>query len=332
MKIDWTPLRALVETPKRFVLTTHVRPDADALGSELAMAGLLEQLGNSVRIINASPVPARLKFLDPQGKCLQLGYQITEEHALEADVHLILDTSAWGQLAEMGRVFRKTQAVKVVVDHHASSEDLGAIDLKDVQAEATGALVFQFAEEMGLSITPSIATALYCAIATDTGWFRFSSTTSQTMRTIASLIDFGAEPSVLYPLLYEQSTLSRIKLSGRALTRMMQDCDGRLAWTYVTLVDYRETGAEPADTEDLVNECLAIAGVEAAFILIEQQNGNLKASLRCRGPLDVARIAEQFGGGGHRQAAGTMLPGPLADAQKMILASMKAMLAGSSPT
>jgi phosphoesterase RecJ-like protein len=222
-------------------------------------------------------------------------------------------------------VFRKTQAAKVVIDHHSSAEDLGALDLKDVDAEATGALVFQFAEWMGLKITPPIALAMFAAIATDTGWFRFASTTSETLRTIASLIDAGAQPAALYRQLYEQYTLARLKLAGRTLTRMMQDCDGRLAWTYVTLVDYRETGAQPPDTEDLVNECLTIAGVEAAFILIEQNNGNVKASLRSRGALDVARVAEQFGGGGHKQAAGTILPGPLADAQNKVLPAMKAL-------
>src|SRR5579872_2530340 len=191
MKIDWTPLREIIASKNRFVLTTHVRPDADAIGSEIAMAGLLEQLGKDVRIVNASPVPPRLEFIDPDKKCLQLGSQVNEAEALDTDVHMILDTSAWGHLAEVGRVFKKTAAVKVVVDHHVFAEDLGALNLKDTDAEATGALVFQFAQEMQLSITPTIGTAMFAAIATDTGWFRFPSTTSQTMQTIASLIDFG---------------------------------------------------------------------------------------------------------------------------------------------
>ena len=325
MKIDWTPLREIIDSKKRFVLTTHVRPDADAIGSEVAMAGLLDQLGKEVRIVNASPVPPRLAFLDPDKKCLQLGTQVSEAEALDTDVHMILDTSAWGQLAEVGRVFKKTAAVKVVIDHHIFAEDLGALNLKDTEAEATGALVFQFAQEMNLAITPTIGTAIFAAIATDTGWFRFPSTTSETMRTIASLIDLGILPAVVYRQLYEHCTLGRIKLVGRALTRMMLDCGGKLAWTYVTLVDYRETGAEPPDTEDLVNECLTVEGIEAAFILIEQTNGNIKASLRSRSHLDVSQIAGKFGGGGHKQAAGTILPGPLAVAQAKILTAMKTL-------
>ncbi|MGQ0635911.1 MAG: DHH family phosphoesterase [Planctomycetaceae bacterium] len=326
MNIDWTPLRDLLETKQSFVLTTHVRPDADAIGSEIALAGLLTHLGKEVRVINASAVPARLKFLDPHGHCRQVGTQVSENDALQTDVHVIVDTSAWGQLGEMAGVFKKTAAVKVVIDHHAAAEDLGAINLKDVDAEATGALIFQFANALGLPISASGAAALFCAIATDTGWFRFPSSTSGTLRTAAELIDLGAQPSLLYCQLYEQHTLSRIKLAGRVLGRMMVDAGGRLAWTFVTLVDYRETGAEPADTEDLVNECLTVAGIEAAFILIEQPNGNVKASLRSRSHLDVSRVAEEFGGGGHKQAAGAIIRGPLAAVQTRVLAAMKSVV------
>jgi phosphoesterase RecJ-like protein len=325
MKIDWTPLREIIAARNRFVLTTHVRPDADAIGSEVALAGLLEQLGKEVRIINASVVPPRLEFLDPEKKCLQLGTQVSEAEACDADVHIILDTSSWSQLADVGRVFKKTAAQKVVIDHHVWAEDLGALNLKDTDSEATGSLIFQFAEAMGLTITPVIGTALFAAVATDTGWFRFPSTTGDTMRTIGRLIDAGIQPAVLYRKLYEQYTLARIKLAGRVLTRMMLDCGGKLAWTYVTLVDYRETGAQPPDTEDLVNECLTVGDVEAAFILIEQNNGNVKASLRSRSHIDVARIAGNFDGGGHKQAAGAILPGPMADAQSKILAAMKTL-------
>jgi bifunctional oligoribonuclease and PAP phosphatase NrnA len=326
MKVNWSALRDLIQANRRFVLTTHVRPDADALGSEQAMAGLLRQLGKEVRIINASAVPKRLAFLDPQGVCLQLGQGATLQQALDTDVHMILDTSAWGQLGEMGRVIKETTAIKIVVDHHVSSEDLGATEFRDTSAEATGAMIFHFAEATGIPITPEIADAMFCAIATDTGWFRFSSTTSGTMRTIASLIDYGVSPSAMYGRLYEQYTLGRIKLAGHAMLRMALECDGKLAWTYVRQQDYTDTGAEPADTEDLVNECLTVAGVEAACILIEQNNGNVKCSLRSRSHLDVSRVAEKFGGGGHKQAAGVILPGPLPDAQAKILAAVRAIL------
>ena len=326
MAIDWEPLRKIIDGNRRFVLTSHVRPDADALGSELGMEGLLRGLGKEVRIINASTVPARLQFLDPEKRCLQLGTDVTDEEALDTDVHMILDTSAWGQLAEVGRVFRKTNAIKVVVDHHASSENLGAIDFKDITAEATGALVFQLAEACGWTITPEIAMPLFCALATDTGWFRFPSVTANTLRICSRMIDAGAQPTLLYQQLYERFTLGRVRLSGRVLSRVRMDCGGKLGSTYVRLDDYRETGSEPADTEDLVNECLTIEGTQAACIFIEQTNTQIKVSFRSRVPLDVSRVAEQFQGGGHKQAAGAILPGPLQDAQAKVLAAMCAML------
>ena len=326
MAVDWQPLGEIIQANQRFVLTTHVRPDADALGSELAMAGLLTQLGKEVKIANASPVPRRLAFMDPERKCLELGPGITEEQALDTDVHIILDTSAWGQLAEMGRVFKRTTAKKVVVDHHLSAEDLGAIYFKDTTAEATGAMVFDLAVAMGWNLTLPVAHAMYCAIATDTGWFRFPSATSKTFRTIGQLVDLGVQPSLIYQLLYEQCALSRLKLVGRVLSRVKVELDGRLAHTYVRWDDYSETGAEPADTEDLVNECLTVAGVEAAFISIEQSNHQIKTSFRSRSHIDVARVAEQFQGGGHKLAAGAILPGPLAEAQLRVLTAMRAML------
>lgn len=325
MSINWRPLADAIQAHHRFVLTTHVRPDADALGSELGMAGILESFGKQVRIINASPVPPRLQFLDPEKRCLHLGTQVTEAEALDTDVQIVLDTSAWGQLAEMGTVFRRFQGLKLCIDHHVSAEDIGAIDLKDVTAEATGGLVFQAARFLGAPVTPAMASALYCAIATDTGWFRFPSTTGNTMRIIGDLIDAGAQPNRLYEELYERDSQPRLKLLSRALERISLDCEGRLVWTWVRTEDFTETGALPSDTEDFVNECLRITGTRAAFIGIEQANRNVKVSFRSRAPFDISKIAEQFKGGGHKQAAGATLAGPLKDALDKVQKAMKTL-------
>jgi phosphoesterase RecJ-like protein len=326
MNIDWEPLRAIIESHQRFVLTSHVRPDADALGSELGMAGLLESLGKSVRIVNPSAMPPNLAFLDRSHRVLKIGDGVKPEEILDTDVHIILDTSAWGQLQDVGPILKATQAVKVVIDHHVSSDDLGAIEFKDVQAEATGALVVRMAEALGYELPPETITPLFCAIATDTGWFRFSSTRSETLRTAARLIDAGAQPHLIYQSLYEQYSLARIRLAGRALGRVTLECGGRLAYTWVEQSDLRETGAAPSDTEDLVNEALRIAATQAAFIAIEQPNRNIKVSFRSRTSLNVAAIAEQFGGGGHRQAAGATLPGPLPEARTRVIAAVKEVL------
>ena len=262
MNIDWKPLCDIIKSHRSFVLSSHVRPDGDAVGSELALASVLQAKGKQVRIVNPSGLPNNLKFLDPQGVIKNIGEGISIKEACDTDVHIILDTSVWTQLRDLGKVLKKTQAVKIVIDHHVSSDNLNALEFKDPTYEATGSLVFELAQELGGEISPDAATALYCAIATDTGWFRFPSTRSETMRIIATLIDLGAQPHLIYRQLYEQSSLARTRLGGHVLSRVQSDCDGRLTFISVNSTDFSRTGTSQGDTEDLVNECLKVAGTE----------------------------------------------------------------------
>lgn len=324
--MNWSELVEIIATHERFVLTSHIRPDADALGSELGLARILKRMGKQVRIANASPTPARLAFLDPAGEISVLGQTITDAEILATDVHLIVDTSAWSQLGDLGRAFRKSNAVKVIIDHHVSSDDMGAIVFKDVLAEATGTLIFELLQALEQPLSVEIAEPLFCAIATDTGWFRFPSTRQHTMHVIGALIQAGVRPCLIYEQLYEQSTIGRMKLAGRALERMTVEPGGLLAHTYVKFDDYGETGAEPPDTEDLVNECLRIRGVRCALIAIEQPNRQVKISFRSREGINVAVVAEGFQGGGHKQAAGAILPGPLTEAYQRGVTAMRQAL------
>lgn len=321
--IDWQPLADILQAHERFVLSSHVRPDADAIGSEMGMKGLLELLGKHVTIVNPSATSNHLQFLDPEGVIQKLGADIKPKLAREADVHVVLDTSAWQQLGDVRGVLEKTAARKVVIDHHVSSDDLGAVEFKDTQASATGVLIAELAQFLELTPPADVAEAIFCAIATDTGWFRFSNTDSRTLQAAAWLIDRGARPDVLYQQLYERSSLSRLKLHGRVLDRVVVECDGRLAHTYVLQDDFKETGAHPSDTEDLVNECLTVEGTQCAAIVVEQQSKQAKVSFRSRTDLDVAEIAEQFGGGGHKKASGAMLPGPLFAARNTVLEALR---------
>lgn len=328
MAIDWHPVADLFRSQQRFVITSHVRPDADALGSEIGLLGLLEGMGKEVRIINPSATPPHLKFLDPDERVTKIGNAASVEAACQADVHIILDTSAWVQVGDMRKVLEKTPARKVIIDHHVSSDDLGATEYKDVTAAATGVLITELAQAMGYTPTGTDAIALYAAIATDTGWFRFPNTDARTLEAAAWLIDCGVKPSLIYSELYERSSLARLKLHAKVLERVALAFDGRLAHTSALRKDFDETRAHAADTEDLVNVCLTIAGTECAFILIEQMDGRVKASLRSRSDVDVAQIAERFQGGGHRQAAGAMLKGPLPEAEKTLLETFAEVMNG----
>lgn len=326
MKIDWEPLKRIVADHQDFVLSSHVRPDADAVGSELGLALLLESLGKRVRIVNPSAIPGNLAFLDEARRLMKIGEQISAEEIKQCDVHIVVDTSAWTQLMDVGQALRASPAVKVVIDHHASADDLGAIEFKDTQCEATGILILQVYDAFEMAVSEFAATALFSAISTDTGWFRFPSTTSDTYRAAARLIDAGAKPTLIYQQLYEQRSLARVRLAGRVLDRVHVEHDGRLAYTYVAAADFKDTGAVPADTEDFVNELLKIAGVECAFIAVEQLNRQIKFSLRSRTGVDVSAVAEQFGGGGHKQAAGTLVAGPMKTALNSVLAAMNTAL------
>ena len=321
--IDWPRFIEIVRTHKRFLLTTHIRPDGDAVGSSMAMAAALEQLGNSVMIVTAFDLPRKLRFLDPGRKIKRLGSDVSLEQLGEIDLLMILDTAAWAQLGEMGEVIRTTRALRVVLDHHRSADDLGAEVFKDAEAEATGRLVFEAAQRLGVEITAPMAEALFVALATDTGWFRFASTSAGTLRVAARLTEAGAVPHRLYKEVYENDSPERLRLLGRAMARTQTELDGRLIYTWLTHEDFAESGAVPTDSEDIINLTLSVAGTEAAVILVEQPAAAVKISFRSRSDLDCSRLAEQFGGGGHRNAAGASLPESLATARAKVLDAVR---------
>jgi phosphoesterase RecJ-like protein len=223
----------------------------------------------------------------------------------------------------MGDFLRAFPGKRVVIDHHKSADDLGAELFKDVQAEATGRLVVEAAEVLGVTLTPAIATPLFAAVATDTGWFRFSSASAGTYRTAAKLIEAGANPAAIYRDLYEQDTLGRVRLRGLILSRVTTELAGRLAHTHVLQEDFAKTGSLPSDTEDVINMALAIKGSEVAVILVEQSGGLFKISFRSRSAVDCSALAEKFGGGGHKAAAGATVKGTLAEVQPLVLDAVR---------
>ncbi len=324
--INWPRFVELVQSHRRFLLTTHVRPDCDALGSELAMAAILDQLGKDVLVVNGFATPPGLRFLDPQQKLKELGKDVSAERLDSYDVLMVLDTTAWAQLGAMADVIRASKAQVVVLDHHVSEDDLGAELFKDTAAEATGRLVIDAADQLGVEITPEIAQAGFAAVATDTGWFRFSSTTSDTFRLAARLLDAGVVPETLYRELYENDTLARLQLIGRTLARAQAEMNGRLIHTFIARADFEATGSHPSDSEDVINMTLAVGGVEVAVLLVEQATGGFKISFRSRCDLDCSRLAEQFGGGGHKKAAGAFIGEPLQSAQAKVLDAVRAAM------
>ncbi len=327
MKIDWSPFVEIVHGHQRFVLTTHVRPDCDALGSELALSAALRHLGKEVCVCNGFAVPPNLQFLDPEGRLGRLDEDVPAARLQDFQVLIVLDTTAWAQLAPVADVIRNFAGRKLVIDHHVSEDDLGAESFKDTQAEATCRLVVEAADALGVPLSAEMATAALAGLATDTGWFRFASTSAETLRLAARLVEAGAKPDWLYKKLYEEETLARLRLVGHTMARAQAELDGRLLHTWMERADFEHTGALPSDSEDVINMLLTIGGSEVAVILVELPAGNCKLSLRSRCDVDCARLAERFGGGGHRKAAGATLEGPLQVAQQKVLDAVRAAMA-----
>ncbi len=322
MAVNWKAFTEQVSHYESFVLVSHIRPDCDALGSELGMAEVLRSVGKKVRIINAHRTPPALQFLDPASNIEVLGDNVEAED-ISADCIMVLDTSAWAQLGDMGDVIRASRADKMVLDHHVGEDELGATMYKDYQAEATGHLVVQAADALNVPLTRSLSVPVFAAIATDTGWFRFGSVTAETYRVIARLIDAGVVPSEVYGDLYERDTLGRIRLRGLILSRTTSELDGALMHTYVRKEDFAAMGAEPSDTEDAINLTLAVEGSQAAVIFVGQIRGGFKLSFRSRCEMDCNEVARLFGGGGHKAAAGAFQEGTLEEVQERVLSAVR---------
>ena len=324
MPIDWAPFVDIVRRHKRFLLTTHVRPDPYGLGSQLGLADALDGMGKDVRLIIASNWPPRYDFMDP-GKRIRR-FEPPGASYRDVDAVIVLDTGTWNQLGDFGPFLKSLQCDKVVIDHHLSQDELGAVRFVDTTSESTGRLVYEAIQALGRPLTPQAANHLFAAMATDTGWFRHSNTSPATFALAEKLEAAGANPTRLYEQIYERNTLARLKLWGVVLQRLRVVANGKIALTELRLADYAATGAIPADSEDLVNFPRSIAGVEVALFLMEQPDGGVKVSFRSRDKVDVAKIAEHFGGGGHRLASGATLQATLAEAEERVLTALHAAL------
>ena len=324
MPIDWTPFVSLVRRHQRFLLTTHVRPDGDGLGSMLALADVLEGQGKAVQMTVASSLPPRYDFLDPDKQVRPFAPAGADYRGAEAVV--VLDTGTWNQLGDFGNFLRSLQVPTAVIDHHLTQDHVGELMLVDTTAEATGRLVYEAVAALGGPLSPEAAHRLFVAVAMDTGWFRHSNTTPATFALAEQLVEAGAKPTAAYEALFEQNTPGRLRLTGLVLERLTVVHGGRVVYSEVRRGDYEATGALPQDTEDLVNYTRSVAGAEVGLLFMEQPRGGVKVSFRSRG-LDVARLAERFGGGGHRLASGATLDAPLADARARVLDAVGAALA-----
>ncbi|MCK6449188.1 MAG: bifunctional oligoribonuclease/PAP phosphatase NrnA [Planctomycetes bacterium] len=305
----------LLASGSRFVLSGHIKPDGDCVGSQAALASVLEKLGKQVWIVNPDPLEERYQYL-----ARDRTFRVFNGGDLPAhDVEVFLDFCELSRTGPLEATLAAHPAKKVIVDHHLfHGTPWWHAAFVDSRASATGVLVHRIARALGVELDPAAARGVFTALVTDTGWFKYSNTDAETLAIASELVAAGCEPSRLYDSIYQRAPRSEPKAIGRALSRLEYFADGRLA-----VIDLPRAAAgeeELADTDEVLDILRAVRAVEVVLFLREQKEGNVKLSARSKTDFDVNRLARRFGGGGHAKASGATLAGSLAEARAKLVA------------
>ena len=310
---------------RRVVLSTHMNADGDGCGSEVALARMLSQRGLEVRIVNPTPWPDLFDFL--------LGDNVRDDTARgpaalkQIDLLIVLDISDVNRLGSLAEAVRGLEVPKLVIDHHIASDDAaGSIVLTDVSACATGELVYDLACELNFDITPDVARALYAAILTDTGSFRFSNTSPHCHAMAAHLLAAGVDPEEMYVRIYASAPAGRVRLLGDVLQTLGVDSASGLAWLSMPAGALERYGVRQEDLDGIVEHARSIAGTRMALFFRDLGYGKVKLSFRSTGDVDVNAFARQFGGGGHAKASGALIAGTMDDVRTRVIAAARQFL------
>ena len=305
--INFDSLKKIIEENNSFLITTHVNPDADALGSEIAVYGILTYLQKQVKIVNHSATPYNHTFLDRGNIVEKYNPDLHDEYINNVDVVIFLDLNQMSRVVSMEKALRATPALKICIDHHLNPEDFTEHYFADAKMSATGEIIYNFIEQTKIApFNLDIAQALYAAIMTDTGSFRFDKTTPEVHRIAANLLEFGIKPETIHDKIFAQSKIGKQKLLGQALSSLKLNKTEEVCYMVLTREDLQKNGATEADLDGFVNFCLGIENVKIGILFYELSNG-IKISFRSKGKIPVNELAAEFGGGGHLNAAGTRL-------------------------
>lgn len=316
---------ALLRSQNTFLVLTHYRPDGDAVGSQLALLLLLTDLGKTVEAWNDDDVPAKFRFL-PHSNLISR----PPVEPKDFDVVIAIDTSTWQRVGSAAqRIGNKKHFVNI--DHHVSNENFADINWIVPEAPASGQIAFDLIKRGGFTLTREIAMCLFAAVSTDTGSFSYGSTTAESLRAAAELVDTGINVGEICRQVYESYPYARLMLLQRALAQIRLADQKRIAYTWVTKKMFEESGAQREDTEGLIDYARAIQGVLVAILFEEMADpGKFRISLRSKHPnIDVNSVAQRFGGGGHREAAGARISGEPHEIEHKVLAAVSDALAAA---
>ena len=311
------------------VLSTHINADGDGCGSEAALSRLLTAVGMQVRIVNPTPWPETYEFLlgDDVADATQEGSSAIRK----ADLLIVLDISDVKRLGTLADAVRSFKGPKLVIDHHVPSDDPPSTEiLTDTSACATGELIFDLATTLGWDVTPKVAIALYVALLTDTGGFRFSNTSARCLAIAGQLLAAGVEPEEMYRRLYASHPIGRLHLLRDALATLEVDPAYGISWISVAAGAAEEYGLKSDDLEGLAEHPRSVGGTRMAIFFRDLGHGKIKVSFRSTGAVDVNAFARQFGGGGHARASGALIPGTMEEVRHSVVAAAREFV-GSPP-
>jgi len=298
---------------RRLVITSHMRPDGDSVGSSLALAWALRELGADARVVHRDRPPLQLADF-PGVEDVEIG------DAIPAGTEAVVVLEC-GDLSRTG--LSGFDGLPVVnIDHHPGNTGYGDVRWFDGTASALAEMIFEIIAELGVPLTAGMATQLFVAVVTDTGSFRYPGVSPRTFSICARLLEAGADPVSTARRLYDSHTLGRLRLQGAVLRTLEIDASGRLAMLTLTDAMLAESGGAPDETDGLINLPLGVKAVQAAVFFKEAEHGQWRVSLRSKGDIDVGRVARGFGGGGHKNASGCTLEGPLERVRARILERM----------
>jgi phosphoesterase RecJ-like protein len=295
---------------RRFVVSSHARPDGDSIGSQLAMAYALRALGKEVRVVNADPAPAPLMVF-PGVPAIEIAARVDGEF----DAAIIMEC---GELTRTG-VAGLDRSFVINIDHHPGNTRYGRINWFDATAAACGEMVFELVRALGAPLSPEVATHIYLAILTDTGSFHYSSMTPRTFDICRQTLEAGVDPVLVARNVYDSNNMGRLKLFGAVLSAMQIDATGRIAIVYLDHEMAREAGGTYEDTEGLINLPLTVKEIQAVVFFKQIEGDQYRVSMRSKGEIDIGAVAKEFGGGGHKNAAGCTVTGAIDALQKLFV-------------
>ena len=313
----------MIQAAKNILVTCHVNPDGDSLGSMISFAESAKLAGKNVTLITHKPIENNLAFLTA-GQQFEPADKF-DDLAQSCDLILVVDTNSRSQLDCFTQTIEAHAGKTCFVDHHATTDNLGKVNWTDTSSCAAGLMVFELLKSLDWQINSTSRDAIATAILTDTGWLRFSNTDSRALRAIAELVDLGCSTSELYDAIFNTLRVEKLKLTQHALANLEMYFTDKLAVMQLSADDFEKTGAILSETDSIVNYAMQIATVEAAIILVQAPD-MVRVSLRSRKNVDVAKIANQFGGGGHARAAGCKFKTDLKSAKTDLIKSFEAIM------